>query len=286
MNKEFYNYGTAPVSCDQVVDLHKTGMSFYDDFLSNNPKTIEYLRDKKNLVGEVVMMSPNEYYKACSEYGFLNNHPSVDKLKADRALDKNTLDHLRDVITEYKHRFPMPMLNKADAGQEGLHRMMVIGDMFGWNHKVPVLVVDWADKQRAYQEQKQEKINKIKENIRAAVKKALYYKFMNIDELKEQLQWELDKRFEFSNDIETPVEFELTSDEQTKTFIVTVGPASYDFDYEDVEFIEPKEDTLTDDEDFDVDDLDLETDEDFLVRYFGTDWRKTHPNLKDTFNIK
>lgn len=284
--QDFYDYKTAPVNGSDVVDLTHTGMSFYDQFIQNNKDDLDYLRNNKNLKGDVVMMSPEEYFQACSDYGFPNSHPSVDKLKYDRSLDKNTLQHLKDVLTVYKKKFPMPMLNKADNGQEGLHRMMVIGDMFGWDHKVPVLVVDWADKQRAYEEQKQQRINKIKENIRTAVKKALYYKFGNIDELKEQLQWELDKQFEFSSDIETPVEFELTSDEQTKSFIVTVGPASYDFDYEDVQFVEPEEDTVVDDDDFDVDDLDLEDTEDFLKRYFGDDWRKTHPHLKDTFNIK
>lgn len=276
--ERFYDYKTAPVTNGQVVDLNRTGMSFYDDFLSNDHKTLEYLKNSKNLVGEVVMMSPDEYFQACADYGFIDSHPTVDSLKKGRAKDTKILDHLKDVLTSYKKRFPMPMLNKADPGQEGLHRMMVIGDMFGWDYKVPVLVVDWADKQRAFEEQKRKRIQKIEYRIKQAVKYALYYKFNNIDELKEQIQWELDKQFDSDDDVSTPVQFELTSDEQNKEFTVTIGAAKYSFDYEDVQFIEPSEED-------DLDDLDFEVDDDFLVRYFGDDWRETYPHLKDKFNI-
>ena len=279
LENDFYDYRTDDVKGSDVVDLHKTGMSFYDDFLSNDLKTLDYLRNSKNLVGEVVMMTPNEYFKLCSEYGFPNRHPSVETLKQQRYADKKTIQHLKDVLLVAKKKFPMPMLNKAYNGQEGLHRMMVIGDMFGWDHKVPVLVVDWADKQRAFEEQKRKRIQKIEYNIRKAVQHALLYKFENIDELKEQLQSELDNQFEYSDDIKPPIDFELTSDEQNKEFTVTIGAAKYSFDYDDVQFIEPS------DED-DLDDIDFEVDDDFLVRYFGDNWRETYPHLKDKFNIK
>ena len=276
---EFFDYHTQPVSGKEVVDLYRTGMSYYDEFLSKDPKVIERLRSRENLVGKVVKMSPEQYYQACSDYGFINSHPSVEALKQGRRADTKILDHLKRVLTEYKKRFPMPMLNLAENGQEGLHRMMVIGDMFGWDYKVPVLVVDWADKQRAFDDAKRKRLEKLTYRIKAAVKDALLYKFNNIDELKEQLQWELDRQFKYEEDVSTPVQFELTSDEQTKEFIVSIGAAKYSFDYEDVQFIEPSEEG-------DLDDVDFEVDDDFLVRYFGDDWRETYPHLKDKFNIK
>ena len=277
--QEFYDYKTAPVVGKDVIDLHRTGISYYDDFLSRDTYTLNYLKNEKNLVGTVVKMSPDEYYQACSEYGFINSNPSVEKLKLERRRDEKTLQHLRDVLTIFKRRFPMPMLNKAANSQEGLHRMMVVGDMFGWDYKVPVLVVDWADKQKAYETAKRKRIERIEYNIKRAVIDALLYKFTNIDELREQIQWELDKQFEYSSDIDTPVQFELTSDESCKCFIVSIGAASYEFDYDDVKFID-----VTDD--LDVDDIELDDVEDFLSRHFGDDWRNTHPHLKDTFNIK
>ena len=275
---DFYDYKTAAVNGSDVVDLHRTGMSYYDDFLSNDKNTLQYLRDNKNLIGEVVMMSPEEYFQMCSDYGFPDRHPSVETLKQQRYADEKTIQHLKKVLTVAKKKFPMPMINKADNGQEGLHRMLVIGDMFGWDHKVPVLVVDWADKQRAFEEQKRKRIQKIEYNIRKAVQQALWYKFQNIEELKDQIQSELDSQFEYSDDIKPPVDFELISDEQNKEFTVNIGAATYSFDYEDVKFIEPS------DED-DLDDIDFEVDDDFLVRYFGDNWREEYPHLKDKFNI-
>ena len=225
--QDFYDYKTAPVVGKDVVDLHRTGMSYYDDFLNGSEQTKNYLRDRKNLVGEVVMMSPEEYFLECSNHGFLGHNPSVETLKRQRYADKSTLEHLRNVLTVYKKRFPMPMLNKAEKGQEGLHRMMVIGDMFGWDHKVPVLVVDWADKQRAFEEQKHKRIQRIEYNIKKAVRNTLMYKFKNIEELREQLQWELDKQFDYNDDgVDTPVQFELTTNEKEHSFIVSIGAAS------------------------------------------------------------
>ena len=159
------------------------------------------------------------------------------------------------------------MLNKATPGQEGLHRMYVIGEMFGWNHKVPVLIVDWADKQRAFDEQKKQRTERIKYNMKRAVQNALYYKFSNIAELKNQLQWELDKQFDYNNDdIDVPVQFDLTSDEDTRVFVISIGDTEYSFDYDDVTFFDdPNSDS-------DIDDFDLEDTEDFLKRYFGDNW--------------
>lgn len=288
MAEEFYDYKTALVDGDQVVDLHRTGMSFYDDFLSNDIKTLDYLRNSKNLKGEVVMMSPDEYYQACSDYGFPGSHPSIESLKKNRRRDEKILQHLKNVLTIYKHRFPMPVLNKAESGQEGLHRMMVIGDMFGWDHKVPVLVVDWADEDLAKQNKHRKYVEKIKYRIQQAVQETLRYKFANIEELRQQLQWELDRTLEYVEGIDIPVKFKLEEDGRYGVFVVTVGEASYEFDYEDVKFVEVKEDDDFEisEDDIDIDDIDLEDTEDFLVRYFGDDWRETYPHLKDKFNIK
>ena len=168
--EDFYDYGTAAVSGSDVVDRNTTGFSFYTDFLSNNPAKKEYLRKSKNLVGEVVMMSPSEYFKLCSEYGYPDRHPSVEQLKTERRADKGVIKHLKDVLTVAKKKFPMPYINKAERAQEGLHRMLVIGDMFGWDHKVPELVVDHADKELAAKQAHQKVINQIESKIRAAIR--------------------------------------------------------------------------------------------------------------------
>lgn len=279
--EEFYNYRTDPVNGSDVVDMNRTGVSFYDDFLSKDPDIINGLKNYKNLVGKVVMMSPNEYYQECSNYGFPDHKPSVESLKRSRRSHVEVLNHLKNVLTVYKHKFPMPFINKSDNGQEGLHRMMVIGDMFGWDHKVPVLVVDWYDKQKAYEQAKQERKQRVEYNIEKSIKEALRYRFRNLEELQDQLQWELDKQFDYNNDdIDVPVVFELTNNDKDKTFVVSIGPYSSEFDYDDVSFIDHDENDSIDN---DLDDVDLE---DFMQRYFGDNWEKdfssTYDKLKNS----
>ena len=100
--EDFYDYGTGPVSGTDVIDLHTTGFSYYNDFLSKNKS--DYLRHKHNLVGEVVMMSPEEYYEACAKYGYIDGVKNVDRLKYHRRLDKGVLDHLKDVLLVAKKK--------------------------------------------------------------------------------------------------------------------------------------------------------------------------------------
>lgn len=114
----------------------KTWMSYYDNFL--NAKDLKYMQESKNRTGEIVMMTPEDYYWECGMYGF-RHAVSTDKLKAERRANAK--------IEKYKNmmangtKFPVCMLNKADNSQEGLHRMMAAGDLYGWNKAFPVLVI-------------------------------------------------------------------------------------------------------------------------------------------------
>lgn len=123
------------------VNTKKTGMSYYDNFL--NEEDADYMRRSKNLKGDIQMLSPQEYYEMCADKIFENT--SVDSLKEQRKTDQDN-SHLIDVLKR-GDALDMPMINLANKGQEGLHRMMVLGDMYGWDEKQPVLVVDWDDKQ-------------------------------------------------------------------------------------------------------------------------------------------
>lgn len=274
---EFYDYKTLPVNGTQVIDPNKTGMSFYDQFLTD--KELDYLHNKKNLKGDIIMMSPEEYYEACAKYGFPNSPVSVDNLKRTRRLSTDVLEHLKEVLLVHKKRFPIPMLNIAEKGQEGLHRMMVIGDLFGWNHKVPVLVVNWYDEDRAKREAEAKHKYDIDYNVEKAIQETCYYTYYSVEEIAQQLQHELFRRFEYRDTVKVPDKIELreTSD-------------GYTFTFEGYEYAINKDDVeLKDEEQNDLDDIDvedLESTEDFLKRYFGDDWRETHPHLKDTFNIK
>lgn len=143
-----------------IFDTSTTGMSYYDNFL--NEKDLAYMQQAKNLTGEIVMMSPKEYYERCSRDIF-NGRSSVKDLKQSRESSKfkdNT-----SFIDKYKSlmqsgtKFPLCTLNYANPTQEGLHRMYAAGELYGWNTKFPVLVVEDFDKEKAERWRNLDKLN-------------------------------------------------------------------------------------------------------------------------------
>lgn len=132
-------YIRAAVSPESVFDIRDTHVSYYNDFLT--PDGLKYMQDKKNRTGEIVYMSPDEYFKTCAKDIF--GIPQKE-LEAQRAANTS-------IIIEYTSamkrgdKFPLCYVNYADKSQEGLHRMMAAGDAFGWNTKFPVLVVKALD---------------------------------------------------------------------------------------------------------------------------------------------
>jgi len=265
--KQFYDYGTGTVSGSNIFDTSTTGTSFYNDFLDGGDK--EYLRKKYNLSGEIVQMTPQEYYDECAKHCF---NTSAEKLKVERGeYDRNIINHLKEVILTYKRKFPLTYINYAERQQEGLHRMLTAAELFGWDTKHPVLIVRYADEDRASREIEAAKRKKIESKIRTAIDRALDYKYNSIEELIEQLQWEIDRSFEY-DDIEKPVNFDF-GEASLQSYSVTVGSVEVDFDKDDIQWKKEKED--------DIDDLDFDEDEDFMRRYFGDDWRDEYGDVFD-----
>ena len=158
----------------------------------------------------------------------------------------------------------MPYINYANPGQEGLHRMMVAAELYGWDYEFPVLVIEWADKDLAEQEAKEKRYNKIKRLIEETVEETLTYHFNDMSEVKNQLEWELDKAFE--NRFDEPFKsFNIIYDD--KTVEVSVEDVVYQFDTELIK-IEPKSNDEEEIEldDIELDDLDLDFDE-FMKKY-------------------
>lgn len=122
-----------------VFNEHDTKTSYYNDFLTADG--LKYMQDQKNRTGEIVYMSPDEYFRECASKIF-----NVSQQYLEDSRSNNT-----DTIIEYTSAmkrgdvFPLPYINYADVAQEGLHRMMAAGDAFGWNTKFPVLVVTVYD---------------------------------------------------------------------------------------------------------------------------------------------
>lgn len=260
--EKFYDYRTAEISGNDIFDKTTTGVSFYNQFLDS--KDSEYLLKKKNLRGEVVEMSPEEYYIECGKHGF--GHPvSPESLKSQRASDNETIEHLKQVLTVYKKRFPMPFINYAENGQEGLHRMYVAGELLGWNSpKHPVLCIYWADEERHEREVKEKQRAEIESAIESAVNDSLHYKYTDASEFEEQLQYDLDRRFEYFNEIDKPVKFSLSC--KNSIVSVTVADVTYRFDEDQIQIVESSD---IDDIDLELDLDDIDLDDDFLKKYLG-----------------
>lgn len=189
---DIVDFGTGKILVSGDIFDSKTHVPFYDQLFSN-PK---YMADKYNLKGEIVMMSPTQYYKDCADKIFDNS--SVESLKASRRASKQVLNNIRDIIFKYRTKVFLPYINYAEKKQEGLHRMMVAGDEFGWDTKFPVLVINWVDEDRA----KEDADNKVKEEfnrkISNAIQKALKYYYKDFDEFKDELiDWELDRELQY-----------------------------------------------------------------------------------------
>lgn len=135
-------YIRATVSPDHVFNINDTKVSFYNDFL--NDKDLKYMQENKNRTGEIVYMSPDDYFRECANEIF---NVSQDYLEESRSINTGTIMEYTSAMKR-GDVFPLPYINYADKTQEGLHRMMAAGDAFGWNTKFPVLVVTAVDAER------------------------------------------------------------------------------------------------------------------------------------------
>lgn len=253
-NQEFYDYKTGSIEGTEIFDTHRTGMSFYDDFF--RPSEEDYLRNQKNLVGTIEYMTPEEYYQECATKVFSS---SAEKLKAERKRDERTLKHLNDVIDIYNKKFPVPIINYAEKEQEGLHRMYVAGERYGWNTKQPVLVIRWADEDRAYREAAAKHKSKIESYIKNAIRKASYYTYYSIEELIDQLQSEVEKELQYLDEFENAgIKLTVERDDAEEAFEVIVNNYYHGYMYDDMlqlkEPVEAEDDSLDDiEDDIDVD---------------------------------
>ena len=166
-------YIRAAVSPDRVFDVGDTKVSFYNEFLTTDG--LEYMQKNKNRTGEVVYMSPDEYFRECANKVF---GISQKELEAQRSANTDTIIKY---ISDMKSGdvFPLCYINYADKQQEGLHRMMAAGDAFGWNTKFPVLVVTAYDGEYEVQAQN---FNKMREYERFDFKKVVEQAVDNISD--------------------------------------------------------------------------------------------------------
>lgn len=255
-DEKFYDYRTRDVDGTDIFDTRKASNSDAQQILDGS----EYWRTEKNTYSEIVQMSPMEYFEACARDCF--DEP-VEKLIQSRRHDVNILEHLKQVIQVYKKRFPIPYIDYARYNhpeQEGLHRMMVAGDLFGWHTKFPVQIIKWVDEQRAAEAKALKHRREIERYLDIAVHRALRYKYYNIAELKDQLHSEFESEVRYVDEFENrEYTFELENADN-QNFIVKVDDKySFMFPVDAVQFTDPIKDDLED-----IDDLD-----DWLTNYLN-----------------
>ena len=131
--EKFWDYRTKEVQPGKYIDTSRSEISWVDNLIHN----IKYFEQNKGVTARIIDMTPEEYFEECAKLF----HNSVEFQKKQIAADTETIEHLTDVIKKFGKRFPIPYINIANNSQEGRHRMYVLGELFGWDKAVPVLII-------------------------------------------------------------------------------------------------------------------------------------------------
>ena len=132
-----WDYKTPEIADGDYIDTSKASCFSAADLLKNP--------EQDNLVSEIMYMTPDQYFELCSKI----QHVSPEDLKNDIGTDDYRLEKVKDIITKYKRKFPMPYICFAKDseiyGQEGRHRLYALGELFGWDKEYPVQVIQNKD---------------------------------------------------------------------------------------------------------------------------------------------
>ena len=165
-----------------------TGVSDYDDLL--DPQSKEYWLTKKNRVGHIEYMSPDEYIEKCAEYGF-DHKTTADKLIKSRSADTDSIESITKAINN-RTKIYMPYLNIADHTQEGLHRAVACKQL--GIDTMKVLVIEVADEDAENELERNKKIDTVWRAFnREVVERIERYTFESLDDLVENMYFGLDQ---------------------------------------------------------------------------------------------
>ena len=132
----FFDYKTAEIADDEYIDTKK-GSNFSAQDLLDGSSDKAY----ENLESKIEQVTPKQYFAMCGRI----QHQPAEELISQVKDDKDKLEHLVQVIKVYNKKFPTPYVNfvpnTEPEGQEGKHRMYVLGELFGWDTPFPVQVI-------------------------------------------------------------------------------------------------------------------------------------------------
>ncbi len=258
-DRDIVDWGTGKASGTDIF-ADTTGTSFYDQLFTNK----DYMLEKENMVGTVEYMTPRQYFEECAKVFTEHSDHAVtmDDLTQQRGRDKRIIDELSDIVTKYHTKLFMPYINYAEGQQEGLHRMLMAANMFGWDdEKFPVLVIRWADEDLHKRQVDEKYRNRMMHEIDTAITNALSYRYPT-DERKcreyliDQIQFDLDRaqRYMSDEDLEkakSSIDFTLDND----NIIFNVN--GMQFPHERIELVQEDDEDDADMDAIDLDDIDL-----------------------------
>lgn len=201
-----------------------TDTSYYDNFLKESG--LEYMQDSKNLTGEIVMMTPDEYFQSCAKIF----NTSVSKLvnqRSDSLLPKY-VQAMRDGDV-----FPLCYIDYANDTQEGLHRMLAAKQAFGADIKYPVLVVSIYDKEvydnwRLSQDARDFELYEFDKYIDKAVDKLRDWSASVPDNIEDLMTSEIEAAAKQNGyDIEVDCEIDKYGDDPTRLCVYLVKYGDY-----------------------------------------------------------
>ncbi len=219
-NEEFWDYHTKMFDGRNPFDTTKGESPFVKQLLGDP----DYMADYKNLTSEIVQMTPREYFEGCAEIFESSADAQINQIKDDTKI----LTKLQKVLNVYRRTFPITDLNYAERGQEGRHRMYVVGEMLGWDKKFPVLVINWYNQELANKEaarKNEERKTAILDNIVWAVEYVTNMYCLDVNGFKEELQRALERKFD---------EDEITIKDEDGELVVTVQDVTKEFNLFDL----------------------------------------------------
>lgn len=227
--QKFYDYKTSEIENDEYFDISKSEMSKYTDYLTNPEETNKYY----HTISSIKLLSPREYFEECAKIFDSTFEEQYHQIKRESSVIK----HLKDVIFKYRKKFPITVLNYPEKTQEGRHRMFTLGELFGWDKKYPVLVIEETEDDKEYKKQQA-----ILKGLNRLTNKALDYTYRNYDDFIEELKYYL-------QDLNDYVDYNDLDIVKTKkpSVIIQVDNVSYEIEDYLINIDPNKQDDFNDD---------------------------------------
>ena len=223
--KRYYSSGYLFEDVKQsVFNTEKTGIPYYDEILHSKEAQRYH-----NTKFEIVNMTPKEYIEKCAEIfesSFENQIRQVSN-------DTETINHLITVLKSGE-KFPMTFLDYTnERSQEGRHRMYAAAKLYGWDVKYPVAIFTYIDEEEARRKKALQAQERIYRYINKAVMNSLQYSYNDVEEVKDQISYELEKYLDSYN---------LSIQERNNYLVINVDDVNYEISRDEFDFVEEEDD--------------------------------------------